>query len=121
MRFSVALPKDNAILMMLASFLIVIIGISAASNDPASHHIESISIVGALALLVTYTVWIVHYIRGDERGLPSYGEPAISMTISLVLLGDRRRRCRARLRLVRRFPARRRWPGSGSRRPSRVS
>jgi Ca2+:H+ antiporter len=87
MRFSVALPKDNAILMMLASFLIVIIGISAATNDPASHHIESISIVGAIALLATYLVWIVHYIRGDERGLPSQGEPAVSMTVSLILLG----------------------------------
>ena len=86
MRFSVALPKDNAILMMLASFLIVIIGISAASNDPASHHIEAISIAGAIALLVTYTVWIVHYIRGDERGLPSQGKPRISMTVSVVLL-----------------------------------
>ncbi len=86
MRFSVALPKDNAILMMLASFLIVIIGISAASNDPASHHIEAISIAGAIALLVTYTVWIVHYIRGDERGLPSQGKPRISMTVSIVLL-----------------------------------
>ncbi|HEX4519810.1 MAG TPA: hypothetical protein VH063_09550 [Gaiellaceae bacterium] len=87
MRFSVALPKDNAILMMLASFLIVIIGISAATNDPASHHIEAISIVGAIALLATYLVWIVHYIRTDERGEPSHGVPAVSMTVALVLLG----------------------------------
>ena len=34
MRFSVRLPKDNAILMMLASFLIVILGISTASKRP---------------------------------------------------------------------------------------
>ena len=40
--------------MMQTIFLIVIIGISAATNDPASHHIESISIVGAVALLATY-------------------------------------------------------------------
>src|SRR6476660_4155171 len=50
MRFSVRLPKDNAILMMLASFLIVILGISSASHDPASKHVEGISIAGAVAL-----------------------------------------------------------------------
>ncbi len=87
MRFSVTLPKDNAILMMLASFLIVIIGISSATNDRASHHVEAISIAGAVALLVTYLVWIVHYIRSDDSAQPSHGEPAISMTLSLVLLG----------------------------------
>ena len=87
MRFSVTLPKDNAILMMLASFLIVIVGISSATNDRASHHVEAISIVGAVALLVTYLVWIVHYIRSDDSGEPSHGKPAISMTVSLVLLG----------------------------------
>ena len=48
MRFSVRLPKDNAILMMLASFLIVILGISTATGDKASHHIEAISIAGRL-------------------------------------------------------------------------
>ena len=87
MRFSVTLPKDNAILMMLASFLIVIIGISSATNDRASHHVEAISIAGAVALLVTYLVWIVHYIRSDDSGEPSHGKPAISMTVSLILLG----------------------------------
>src|ERR1041385_8746573 len=35
MRFQTRLPKDNATLMMLASFLIVILGISAASGDKA--------------------------------------------------------------------------------------
>src|SRR5438093_656202 len=54
MRFQTRLPKDNAILMMLASFLIVILGISSASGDRASHHVKAISIIGAVALLVTY-------------------------------------------------------------------
>src|SRR3954470_6350494 len=52
MRFGTRLPKDNAILMLLGSFVIVILGISAAADDPASHHVKAISIVGALALLV---------------------------------------------------------------------
>ena len=42
--------------MMLASFLIVILGISTATGDKASHHVEAISIAGAVALLVTYLV-----------------------------------------------------------------
>src|SRR5438552_8069090 len=48
MRFHARLPMDNVTLMMLASFLIVILGISAASGDRASHHVKAISIVGAL-------------------------------------------------------------------------
>ena len=66
MRFSARLPKDNAILMMLTSFLIVILGISTATGDKASHHIEAISIAGAIALLATYLVWVVDYLRTDS-------------------------------------------------------
>src|SRR3954467_5552804 len=33
MRFQTRLPKDNAVLMLLASFLIVLIGLSAATED----------------------------------------------------------------------------------------
>jgi Ca2+:H+ antiporter len=86
MRFSVRLPKDNAILLLQASFLIVILGISTATNDRASHHIEAISIAGAVALLVTYTVWIVDYLRSDMAGAPSHGEPSVPLATSIVLL-----------------------------------
>jgi Ca2+:H+ antiporter len=86
MRFSARLPKDNAILMMLTSFLIVILGISTATGDKASHHIEAISIFGAVALLATYLVWVVDYLRTDSRAEPSHGEPMMSMRGALVLL-----------------------------------
>jgi len=86
MRFSVRLPKDNAILLMLASFLIVILGISVAENDRASHHIEAISIAGAVALLLTYLVWLVDYLRSDHPGEPSHGEPVLPLPGALVLL-----------------------------------
>jgi Ca2+:H+ antiporter len=87
MRFQVRLPKDNAILMLLASFLIVILGISAATGDRASHHVKAISIVGAVALLVTYGVWLVDYIRSDAKREPSHGAPHVSMAVALGLLG----------------------------------
>jgi Ca2+:H+ antiporter len=87
MRFNARLPKDNATLMLLASFLIVILGISTASGDKASHHVTAISIVGAVALLVTYGVWLVDYIRSDVKPDVVHTEPLISMTVALVLLG----------------------------------
>jgi Ca2+:H+ antiporter len=91
MRFHPRLPKDNAILMLLASFLIVILGISVATGDRASHHVKAISIVGAIALLVTYAVWLVDYLRSDARGEPSpvsseHRSPLISMRFAVVLL-----------------------------------
>jgi len=86
MRFHPRLPKDNAILMMLASFLIVILGISAASGDKAAHHVKAISIVGALALLVTYGAWLVEYVRSDVKRESSQGTPRVSMTLAIALL-----------------------------------
>lgn len=87
MRFHPRLPKDNATLMMLASFLIVILGISAASGDRASHHVKAISIAGAVALLITYGVWLVDYLRSDAKREPSHGTPRLSMAVALALLG----------------------------------
>jgi Ca2+:H+ antiporter len=86
MRFEPRLAKDNAILMMLASFLIVLLGLSIATGDKASHHVKAISIVGAIALLVTYVVWLVDYLRsGPPREAPHVA-PATPMTVTLTLL-----------------------------------
>jgi Ca2+:H+ antiporter len=86
MRFQARLPKDNATLLLLASFLIVILGISAASGDRASHHVKAISIVGAVALLVTYGVWLFDYLRSDPKSESPHAPPRTSMTVALVLL-----------------------------------
>jgi len=86
MRFMSRLPRDNATLMLLATFLIVILGLSVASGDKASHHVTAISIVGAVALLVTYSVWLVDYIRSDVKPDVVHAEPRISMTVALALL-----------------------------------
>ncbi len=87
MRFAPRLSKDNTILMMLASFLIVIIGISTEANDGASHHVEEISIFGAVALLVTYGVWIVGYIRADDGSAPKdVGAHVLSTRVSVTIL-----------------------------------
>ncbi len=88
MRFRAALPKDNATLMLLASFLIVIVGIAVQTHDPAAAHVQAISIAGAVALLVTYGAWLVNYVRSDTPAEPSHGPALVSMRVALVLLAS---------------------------------
>ena len=72
MRFSHRLPRDTATLLLLAVFIIVLLGLSLAAHDPASHHVKAISAVGAVCLLVVYVAWVVPYLRSDAapRGAP---------------------------------------------------
>jgi Ca2+:H+ antiporter len=86
MRFSVRLPKDTATLMLLASFLIVLVGIAVQTHDPAAAHVKAISIAGAVALLITYVAWLVDYLRSDTAVEPSHGAPLVSMGIAVALL-----------------------------------
>ncbi len=66
MRFSTRLPRDTATLLQVTVFIIVLLGLSLAAHDPASHHVKSISIVGAICLLVVYAAWVVPYLRDDS-------------------------------------------------------
>ena len=63
MRFRQRLPNDTATLLLLANFVIVLVGISVASDDKASHHVTAISIVASGVLLVVYTSWLFSYLR----------------------------------------------------------
>jgi Ca2+:H+ antiporter len=65
MRFGLRLPQDTATLLLVSLFVIVIIGLSIASSDQASHHIEGLSNVGAICLLVVYGAWAWGYLRSD--------------------------------------------------------
>lgn len=87
MRFSQRLPNDTATLMLLAVFIIVSIGISVASADNASSHINEISIAGAAALLVVYLFWVWSYIRGGAEADPAHhGTPRIAFGLAVTLL-----------------------------------
>ena len=86
MRFGVRLPKDNATLMLLASFLIVIIAIAVQTHDPAARHVKAISIAGAAALLVTYAAWLYDYLRSDARDETSTGAPLVRLPVAVALL-----------------------------------
>ncbi len=66
MRFHHRLPRDTATLLLVCVFIIVLLGLSLASHDPASKHVDTISAVGAVSLLVVYLAWVVPYLRADK-------------------------------------------------------
>ena len=76
MRFSKRLPRDTATLLQVTVFIIVLLGLSLGSHDPASHHVKAISVVGAICLLVVYLSWVVPYLRADVvPGAGAEGHP----------------------------------------------
>jgi Ca2+:H+ antiporter len=80
MRFSTRLPRDTATLLQVTVFIIVLLGLSLGAHDPASRHVKSISVVGAICLLAVYLAWVVPYLRSDSerqrtRFVPAASEP----------------------------------------------
>jgi Ca2+:H+ antiporter len=67
MRFSARLPNDTATLLLVATFIIVLVGLANSAHDPASHHTKTISIVGAVAILCTYAFWVRQYLRTAQK------------------------------------------------------
>jgi Ca2+:H+ antiporter len=88
MRFSKRLPRDTATLLQVTVFIIVLLGLSLGAHDPASHHVKTISAVGAVCLLVVYLTWVVPYLRSDVA--PGEAEaqsaPRLSLGLTLALL-----------------------------------
>jgi Ca2+:H+ antiporter len=86
MRFSKRLPRDTATLLQVTAFIIVLLGLSLAAHDPASHHVKTISIVGAISLLVVYLAWVVPYLRSDTLpGSDGEARPAPRLDLRLTL------------------------------------
>jgi Ca2+:H+ antiporter len=95
MRFSHRLPSDTATLLQVTVFIIVLLGLSLGSHDPASHHVKEISSVGAVCLLVVYLAWVVPYLRSDTppgthaqepASSAPRGQPRLSLPFTLLLL-----------------------------------
>jgi Ca2+:H+ antiporter len=95
MRFSPRLPKDTATLLYVTVFIIVLLGLSLAAHDPASHHVEAISIVGAVCLLFVYLAWVGPYLRADREAGPTGSgsaaehlrpQPRLSLAFTVALL-----------------------------------
>jgi Ca2+:H+ antiporter len=86
MRFSKRLPRDTATLLQVTVFIIVLLGLSLASHDPASHHVQAISAVGAVCLLIVYLAWVVPYLRSDVApGEDDEARPAPRLGLGLTL------------------------------------
>jgi Ca2+:H+ antiporter len=86
MRFGRRLPNDTATLLLVSSFIIVLIGLAHSANDSASHHVETISIIGAAAILFVYAGWLREYLRSDQRPAGGSAPPRVPIATSVVLL-----------------------------------
>jgi Ca2+:H+ antiporter len=88
MRFKPRLPNDTVTLLLLAVFIIVLLGLSDQVGDRASRHVEAISVIGAVLLLSVYLVWLWSYLRGPTSGDEPSGpqRPRIALAVSIPLL-----------------------------------
>ncbi len=87
MHFSSRLPKDTATLLHATVFIVVLLGLSLASHDFASRHIEAISAIGAVCLLIVYASWLYRYVRSDDApGEGGQASPRLSLASTIALL-----------------------------------
>ncbi len=87
MRFSPRLPNDTATLLLISVFIIILVALATGSHDPASHHIKTISIVGAVAILIVYATWLRQYLRtGSAPSEQAAAPPRLSRAVSFTLL-----------------------------------
>src|SRR4051812_14117916 len=88
MRFAARLPNDTATLLLLAVFIIVLLGLSNTVGDRASEHAVEISAVGAVCLLLVYAVWLWSYLRSDaeEPALEAGSHTPFTFVTAIVVL-----------------------------------
>ena len=84
MRFGRKLPNDTATLLLLAVFMISILGVSDRVGDEASEHQVAISVVGAVVLLAVYGVWAFFYLRDREATGVTHGRVPLPLAIGLL-------------------------------------
>jgi Ca2+:H+ antiporter len=90
MRFGPRLPNDTATLLLVASFIIVLVGLAHATHEPAAQHERAISTIAAIALLLVYLSWVVPYVRGEAAGTPAHSAATrvpLGVSIGLLAVG----------------------------------
>jgi Ca2+:H+ antiporter len=88
MRFSARLPNDTATLLLISTFIIVLVGLADSAHDAASHHATTISIVGAIAILLVYGVWARQYLTSPATpDSQPHEQPRLSTKAAVILLG----------------------------------
>jgi Ca2+:H+ antiporter len=86
MRFSARLPQDTTTLLLLAGFIIVLVGISSNTHDRASDDIVTISAITAVLVLIVYALWVYDYLRSAPRAEPSTRPATSPLRRSILLL-----------------------------------
>jgi Ca2+:H+ antiporter len=85
MRFHPGLANDTATLLLLAVFIIALLGLSNSVGDRASQHQVAISAIGAVVLLAVYVVWLVSYLRAGKAP-PLRHAPRVPLRLAIGLL-----------------------------------
>ena len=65
MRFKPRLPNDTSTLLIMAVFLITVLGVAVGTGDKAAQHAKTISAMGAVLLLIVYFTWLYSYLKAD--------------------------------------------------------
>jgi Ca2+:H+ antiporter len=86
MRFRPRLPRDTATLLLITSFIVLLVGLADSAHDSASHHIKTISIVSAVAILAVYGFWVRQYLGSEPVGAEEGETPRVATATSLTLL-----------------------------------
>lgn len=89
MRFHARLPNDTATLLLLAVFIIVLLGLSDEAGDRASRHQVAISSIGAVCLLGVYAAWLWSYLRtpgGKEPAMEQSAHGTVPLRFAVGLL-----------------------------------
>jgi Ca2+:H+ antiporter len=86
MRFAPRLPNDTATLLMITSFIVLLVGLADSAHDLASHHIKTISIVSAVAILAVYCVWVRQFLKAGRARGEGGGQARMPLAVSLTLL-----------------------------------
>ncbi len=86
MRFGPRLPNDTATLLLITSFIILLVGLADSAHDAASHHIKTISIVSAIAILCVYCVWLWVYLTTQRQPALQAQKQRLPIAVSLGIL-----------------------------------
>jgi Ca2+:H+ antiporter len=75
MRFHPRLANDTATLLIVTVFIIVLVGLSLNTHDPAAGHVETVSTIAAIALLIVDLFWVVPFVRRDSAAATAEPQP----------------------------------------------